>query len=88
MIINPNAGLMTTDSLESHQFHKQDITTDTFSWGKPTYHLKSFTITHWLICLSWDLSKGNLSLDREETGVQPTVTFPIGDHVNVLHDYK
>ena len=20
--------------------------------------------------------------------VQPTVTFPIGDHVNVLHDYK
>ena len=22
------------------------------------------------------------------TGVQPTVTFPIGDHVNVLHDYK
>ena len=21
-------------------------------------------------------------------GVQPTVTFPIGDHVNVLHDYK
>ena len=21
-------------------------------------------------------------------GVQPTVTFPIGDHVNVLYDYK
>ena len=20
--------------------------------------------------------------------VQPTVTFPIGDHVNVFHDYK
>ena len=26
--------------------------------------------------------------DRLSSRVQPTVTFPIGDHVNVLHDYK
>ena len=33
-----------------------------------------------------------LDVAREQkqcgTRVQPTVTFPIGDHVNVLHDYK
>ena len=27
-------------------------------------------------------------LPQVVTRVQPTVTFPIGDHVNVLHDYK
>ena len=25
---------------------------------------------------------------EEDMRVQPTVTFPIDDHVNVLHDYK
>ena len=26
--------------------------------------------------------------DQVKHRVQPPVTFPIGDHVNVLHDYK
>ena len=29
-----------------------------------------------------------LSVARVPIWVQPTFTFPIGDHVNVLHDYK
>ena len=35
-----------------------------------------------------DCFSGLRSQSYQHCRVQPTVTFPIGDHVNVLHDYK
>ena len=50
-----------------------------------------FQVKNPVLGLGLGLAWPGLDTDRTEgeaVGVQPPVTFPIGDHVNVLHDYK
>ena len=59
--------------------HTHCLVTDTFSCILSVEFLFKKTLLH-------DCSMANPF--PVPIWVQPTVTFPIGDHVNVLHDYK
>ena len=40
------------------------------------------------ICIADARHVFSTAFGQDNTRVQPPVRFPIGDHVNVLHDYK